>query len=135
VSFKANFKEDNDGSVLGRLTASNGTGAATGVDGEGKFIKQADVSTITYEIFDLEAPTTVAFSGTLLAANVILDTVVTSNEIWTKDSTGYNFKHDLAASNFPNGGVTVLVEYTVTLSGGAILTGSYQGPVCSKRGS
>lgn len=133
--FAASFKEDNDSTILGRITARNGSGAATGVDGEGKFVQIADVSSITYEIFDLEAPTTVAFSGTLTVANVILDTVVTSNEIWTKDSIGYNFLHDLAATNFPEGNRTVLIEYTVTLTGGEKLTGEYQGPVCAKRGS
>lgn len=135
MTFAISLKEDNDGTILGRLCARNGSGAATGKDGEGKFIQQGDVSTITYEIFDLEAPTTVAFSGTLTVSNVILDTVVTSNEIWTKDSTGYNFLHDLAATNFPEGGRIVLIEYTVTLTGGAVLTGEYQGPVCIKRGS
>jgi len=129
MSFKINVRSGNDASILGRITARNGSGASTGVDGEGNWLQQADISSITYQITQLEAPTTVTFSGTLTVSTVIDDTPADDN-VWTEDGTGYNFVHDIAASNFPESGVVVLIEYTVTLSGGAVLKGQYQGPVC-----
>lgn len=135
MTFKVSFNEDGDSTILGRVTARNGTGAATGVNGEGKWVQQADVSSIAYTLFDLDAPTTAVSTGTLTVANVIIDTPVTSQEIWTEDAIGYNFIHDLAGSNFPTGGKIIRVEYLITLTGGAKLPGAYEGPVCDRRSS
>lgn len=135
MAFQVSFTEDSPATILGRVTARNGSGSATGVSGEGNWIQQADVSSITYETFDLEAPTTVATSGTLTVSDAILDTPVTSTAIWTKDSTGYNFIHDLPAAAFPSGGRVVRIEYEITLAGGAVLHGIYEGTVCNLKGS
>lgn len=129
MSFEIHVKAGNDASIMGRITARNGGGASTGVDGEGNWVQQADVSTVTYEMFDLDAPTTAYASGTLVVATVIDDTP-TDDNVWTKDGTGYNFVHDIAASNFTDSGSIVRIEYTVTLAGGAVIKGEYQGPVC-----
>lgn len=135
MTFKVSFRENNSATILGRITARNGSGAATGVAGEGNFIQIADVSSISYDIYDLEAPTTIIADGTLTASDVILDTVVTSNVIWTKESIGYNFIHDLSGTNFANGGKILRIEYHVTLTGGETIEGAYQGPVCETRSS
>lgn len=139
--FRVNWKEDGDCTVLGRVTARNGSGAATGIDGEGNFVQQADVSSILFKIFDLDSddPTT-ATNGSgagesLTVSSIILDTVVTTNVIWTKDETGYNFLHDIAASYFPHPNREYEVEYKFTLSGGAIFHGVYTGLTIPVRGS
>lgn len=126
--FAVEWSEDGDATVLGRLTARNGSGSATGVDGEGNWIQQADVSTITCKVFDIEDDDTeITPAPTVTVSSAILDTPVTTNVIWTEDDVGYNFVHDLAASYFPVGGRRYRVEYTVTLSGGAVFHGIYEG--------
>jgi len=130
MTFEIQFNEDSGVTIMGRITARNGSGAATGEDGEGNWLQQADISSITLAVFDLEAPTTTYAEETLVVGDTILDTPVSTNVIWTKDSVGYNFIHDLAASNFPTGGSIVRAEYKVTLAGGNVVFGVYEGPVC-----
>ncbi len=129
MTFQVNWKEDSDATVLGRITARNGTGTVTGVRGEGNWLKQADVESITWKMFDLnsDTPDTEISSGTLTVSDVVLDTPVSANTIWTKDSVGYNFIHDVAAANFLTGNHNYSLEYTVTLVGGAKFHGVYGG--------
>jgi len=128
--FKVAWNEDGSATVLGRITARNGSGTATGVAGEGKWLQQADVSTITAAIFDLDGatPDTAATPApTVTVATDVLDTPVTDDEIWTADTVGYNFLHDLANTEFPEADRRYRVEYTVTLTGGGVFHGAYQG--------
>lgn|SRR3990167_4032548 len=134
--FYVEWNEDGSATVLGRLTARNGTGTATGVDGEGNFIEQADVSTITCKVFDLDGdPDTATSTPTVTISDAILDTPVTTNVIWTKDAYGYNFIHDLDSTLFPTGDHRYEVEYKITLTGGAIFHGTFIGPARPVRGS
>lgn len=137
--FAVEWNEDGDATALGRVTARNGTGAATGIDGEGNFIKQADiaVSGIERKIFDLDGttPDTPESTTNPTISSVVLDTPVTDNVIWTKDSTGYNFRDDIAGINFPFGSRSYRIEYKFTLTGGAIFHGVYGGTTRPIRGS
>lgn len=137
--FAVEWNEDGDATALGRVTARNGTGAATGIDGEGNFIKQADiaVSGIERKIFDLDGdtPNTPVTTTNPTISTVILDTPVTDNVIWTKDATGYNFRDDIAGSNFPEGSRRYRIEYKFTLTGDAIFHGVYEGTTKPIRGS
>lgn len=128
-TFHVEWSEDADATVLGRLTARNGSGSATGIDGEGNWLQQADISSITCNIFDLDSstPDTATATPTVTVSSVILDTPVTTNVVWTKDTTGYNFIHDLSNSYFPTGDRRYRVEYKVTLTGGAVFWGIYEG--------
>lgn len=136
-TFPINWNEDGDATCLGRVTARDGTGAATGVDGEGNFIEQADVSAIERKIFDLDSdtPDTPITTTNPTISSVILDDPVTTNVIWTKDAIGYNFIDDLAGSNFPTGNRRYRIEYKITLTGGAIFHGIYEGTAEAIRGS
>lgn len=127
--FYANWNEDGSATVLARLTARTGSGTATGEAGEGNWLKIVDVSTITYNVYDLDGttPTTAISSGSLTVASVVIDTPVTANTLWTFDTVGYNFLHDLAANTFPDAH-RYRLEYTVTLSGGAVVHGIFEGP-------
>lgn len=121
IPYKVEWNEDGDCSVLARVCARNGSGAATGIDGEGNWIEPADLSSVTCKVFDLMSltPDTPITTPTVVIADAILDPPVTTAVLWTEDTTGYNFLHDLAAANFPTGDHRYLVEYEFTLTGGA----------------
>lgn len=130
-TIKVKWNEDGSATTLGRLTARNATGAATGVSGEGKFVKQADLSEVTYQVYEKQTDgsyTAVAGEGaTLTITDVIIDTPDTSGEIWSIDSIGYNFRHDLPATSFTTGGKIYKVEYKFTFSGGEVTFARYEG--------
>jgi len=115
------WQEDGTATVLARVCARDATGAATGVPGEGKWVKQADLSAITCAVYDLSSatPAVAIATPTVTISSAILDTPATSSELWTEDTTGYNFIHDLASTNFPTGRNRYLVEYLFTTTGGA----------------
>jgi hypothetical protein len=137
------WREDGTATVLGRLVSRSGSGSATGVAGEGNFVQQADLSSITCAVFDLSGgtPDTSIATPTITVSTDVLDTVVTTTVIWTADGTGsaavtgYNFLVDLAASNFPKGGHVYSVEFTITATGGGVSKAVYEGPARAVRGS
>jgi hypothetical protein len=137
IPYKVEWNEDGDCTVLARVVARNGSGAATGVDGEGNWIEVADLTSITCKVFDLSSstPDTPITTPTVTIADAIKDPPVTSATLWTEDDTGYNFLHDLAASNFPTGDHRYLVEYTFTLTGGGVFHLVLDGVARSVRGS
>ena len=126
------WQENGSATTLGRVTAWNGTGAATGINGEGRFVQQSDLSSITYGVYSRDndgAFTAVSGeSGTLVIATNILDTVDATNEVWTQDTVGYNFRHDLPATSFADAETFYLVEYVFTFTGGEIARKRYRGP-------
>lgn len=119
--FQAIWREDGSCTALARVTARDATGAATGISGEGKWVKQADLSTITCKVFDRNGttPDTAIATPTVTIASAVYDTPVTDGLIWDVDLTGYNFLHDLAYTNFPEGNRKYVVEYIFTTTGGA----------------
>ena len=138
--FAVIWSEDATATCLGRLTARNGTGAATGRAGEGKFLKQADISAITCKVFDLDSatPDTAVATPAVTISSAILDAPDTTDVIWTVDSWGYNFIHDIANTVFTEGNRRYRVEYTVTLSAGlgsAVFHGAYEGQARAIRSS
>lgn len=75
-------------------------------------INQASVSELHYMVTQLVdgVETEVAPSTELTVTDVIFDTLQTGNG-WTEDTTGYNFRHQLAATDLPDGGVVYTVTY------------------------
>lgn len=135
--YNVEWREDGDCTILARVTARDGSGAATGVSGEGNWLEPADVSSITCKVFDLngETPDTPSTAPTVTVGDAILDPPITAETLWTQDATGYNFLHDLAASNFPLGDHRYLVEYKFTLTGGAVFHLVLDGVAKPVRGS
>jgi len=136
--FSVVWPEDGTATVLGRLTWRSGSGSATGVAGEGNWLQIADVDTITYSAFDLDSsdPDNAFVDGTsVTVATAVLDSPVSTTVLWKKDTTGYNFIHDLPPATFPTGDRRVLVEYKITLTGGEVLWGKYVGTVDPNRTS
>lgn len=76
-------------------------------------ITQATVSTITYAVYDDAGATIV--SGSLTVSAVVYDSLQTGT-IWTRDGTGFNFKHKLPATAFPNPNETYRLTYTFTMA-------------------
>ena len=106
---KSEAIEDSGHSVMNRIT---GNSAAN--------ITQADITSIAYTVHDtLTGEQTV--SGTLSKTTVIFDTLQTDAR-WTKDSTGYNFRYDIPASELPNGDRTYRFEIVFTPASGAVFT-------------
>lgn len=66
---------------------------------DGGYLIQADVSSIAYQVDDLDDPTATGDTGSLTTSDVIFDTLQTGN-LWTEDDTGYNFAWTPAASLF-----------------------------------
>lgn len=130
--FELTFQEDGTVVVYGRLTARDGSGSATGVSGEGKWIQQADLSTLTWKAFTSSDGGTTwseVTSASLTVSDVVINTPVTTNVDWTRDTVGYNFRHTIASTVFTTGGVLGRVEYKATTTGGAVIWGVGQGPV------
>lgn len=125
------WQEDGSATALARVTARDATGQFTGVSGEGRWIKQADLSTITCKVFQrtgTTTPDTAVFTPSVVIATAIYDTPQVDGEIWDESPmVGFNFLHDLAGTNFPNGGQTYRVEYVFETTSGTKWTLSYEG--------
>ena len=107
----SNVIEDSAAQVLARVLA------------DGVAVVQADISAISYSVFDHSAlgdPVVGGHDGVALTvADVVFDTLQTDAR-WTKDATGYNFRHAIAGTAFPTGGHRYRIEYTFTpISGNA----------------
>jgi len=111
MSFEGTIQEDSTFSVMMRIEA------------DGSNAVQADISSITWAIYDADETDATA-TGTLTVSNVIFDTLQTDGR-WSKDDTGYNFRHDVAATVLTDPG-TYQIEYKVTFTGGDV---SYLEPV------
>lgn len=105
--------------------AKNGTATLLGrvVDSTNTALTQSAISSITYSIYlldDQNPDTRTAVANhsavALTVASVIFNTLQTDS-VWSKDSTGYNFKHTIPIATyvaFAIAGRNYLVEYTIT---------------------
>ena len=102
----ATINEDGDCTCLARIVMN------------GSDITQSDVTSIGRKIFDLDGltPTTAIVDDTVAVASVVFDELQTDDR-WS-GSSGYNFRHVNAGSNFPNGARRYRIVYSFTGSGG-----------------
>lgn len=120
----ARVREGYPFSVLSRICSLTATGEEI-EQGEGKCVKQADVSSITCKVYSLgtnkdnESGTEITPAPSLNAATNIYDTLQTLG--WPNDNHGYNFRHDVAASYVPNANEWYLLEYEVTQTDGTVI--------------
>jgi phage gp36-like protein len=94
---------------------------------DGGYLQQADVSSIAYTVADLDDPETSTAPGSLAAGDVVFDTLQTG-DLWTEDSTGYNFSWTPDASLLPGAAIAggtkvyrVEVKITPTASSNKIM--------------
>lgn len=99
---------------------------------DGSYFTQAKFSTITIAAYEKNSDGTLVVAETSLTiASVIFDTLQTDDR-WTKDSTGYNFRYDAAASFLPSGGdKTYIIRLTCTPASGqgAVFKAGFEVPV------
>jgi len=98
--------EDSGVTIMARIT---------GLDGA--VITQGSISTITCAVFD---PTGASVATpTVVVADSVFDALQTDAR-WTVDSTGYNFRYDVAASVMATGDKTYRFEFKFTPSSGEV---------------
>lgn len=127
--FDVTWREDGTATVLARLTGRSGSGAATGVKGEGNWVKQPDLASIAYQVFD-ESNANAEVTGGPQSVNIagaVLDTPVTDTALWTIDDKGYNFIYDLPPTCFPTGEHIYRVEFKFVFNSGAVGWGVFRG--------
>lgn len=100
--------EDGGAQTMARVLANDATNA-----------QQADISSITYKVFDIDNSNTETATGTLTVSDVIFDTLQTDAR-WSVDTTGYNFRHEVPATAFPTGGNRYQIEYKCTPASGQV---------------
>lgn len=108
--------------TIHRLSAFEDSGPilmARIVGSDGAAILRAGITSITYTVYDISqlSPTNIATGSPLTVANVIYDTLQTE-DIWTADSTGYNFEYAVDADELPTGGGIYRFEFIVTPTSG-----------------
>lgn len=93
------------------------------------------MSSITCKVIDeTNSDTEITPAPTVTVGSAIIDTPVTDGVIWTQDTTGYNFLHDLSYTYFPTGGSTYRVEYYFVLTGGARFGVGFRGVARGRKG-
>ena len=114
------------------IVFKNGTATclARVVGADAANITQSDIDTITYSIYmlnDQNADTRADVTGhtavELVVADTIFDTLQT-DDIWTVDDTGYNFKHEIDISEneaFAIAGREYLIEFSLTPTTGQLI--------------
>ena len=98
--------EDSGFSLMARVT---------GNDAEN--IQQADISSISYYVEDLDDDDATPATGTLTVADVVFDTLQTDAR-WDEDATGYNFRWDVPASLVATGNHRYVFEIKFTPASG-----------------
>ena len=93
------------------------------VNTAGQNVQQAGVSAIKYSVYELDpcrpdnlTVVTGHDNVTLTISSVIYDTLQTGG-LWTVDSTGFNFSHEINVSSdeaFPKAGAQYQVRYELT---------------------
>lgn len=110
-------------SYIASGTVSAGCGAvALGlVQGHnGAAVLQAEISSIALAVWDITTGARVAVTtATPVVAATVFDTLQTNNG-WTQDDTGYNFRHAIDSAAFPTEGRVYEVVYTFTPTSGAV---------------
>lgn len=118
---------DTQGSVFEGGTA---TLMARVLGADAAAIAQADLDSIEYSIYlldDASPSSRTAVTGhggvSLAVADVVYDELQTDDR-WTEDATGYNFRHTIDVSSddaFAAAGRRCLVEYTLTPVSGQVI--------------
>lgn len=114
--WEAVVPEDSRPILLARFTKLNGAVAV-----------QADVSSISLKIFDLDgdSPSSPVSSTAPSVAGSVFDTLQT-NSNWTRDDSGYNFSTQIPAAVLTEGRRRYAAEVMATLvAGGTVLVGQW----------
>jgi len=111
-----------DIALMARVVSKDGTGANVSL--EGLALKQADVSTITRTVYDLDSPNPgnqVAGPTSLTVATAILNALTVDNNWGRLDATGHNFIDVVPGTVFTTPAHTYRIVYELVTTGGALL--------------
>lgn len=101
---RASVFEDSGAVVMARVRGSDGS-----------YVQQADLSKIERTI---STPGNVGTATNIDITASVFDTLQTSDPRWTVDTTGYNFRDTVSATDLPLANVTYRVEYKFTPTSG-----------------
>lgn len=87
------------------------------IQADGANVTQSDVSSIQYAVINDGTKEVITSLASLTVSSVVFDTLQTDDR-WTEDNTGYNFRHDVDQSVLTNPDISYRFEYKVTLSSG-----------------
>ena len=125
------FQQNGSTNALCRIGTSNPTRTPIGVPGEGFWAKQADISSIVCQVFDLDCATPdVPVATPSVPLSSILDTPVTNDRtLWTADNVGFNFQFMIPGSCFPVGSNhRYEVKFHFACVDGSTFSFEYDGP-------
>jgi hypothetical protein len=97
------------------------------VDAEGIAVQPSGVSAIEYSVFELDPcrPDVLGVisghEGVALAVNDVVYNSLQTGGLWTVDSLGYNFRHEIDVSQdeaFPKAGALYQIRYQITPTSG-----------------
>jgi len=94
---------------------------------------QADCSSITVKAWDTDDFSTLVLSVSPAASAVVYDTLQTV--MWEEDTTGYNFRYDVADSICVTPGRKYFFEVRITTSGGVLPPITWELPCKETRSS
>lgn len=90
--------------TVARLVPGSPAELMARIEANGAPIEQADISSITYSVFDVSTAGQPVVSGhenaSLEVTDVIFDTLQADGR-WTVDDTGYNFRASIAGTAWP----------------------------------
>lgn len=90
----------------------------------GTAITQASISSINRKVFN--RATGVEISSTALTVSAVVFDTLQTGDIWSEDSTGYNFSDGPAAADFSDANQTYRIEYTFTPASGQIFRSVFE---------
>ena len=98
------------------------------IRGRGGYVTHATVSSIAWYLSDATTQTVIT-NSTFTVASVIFDQLQL-DDMWTKDTTGYNFRGVITAASIPlaNSGNRMAGDVKFTMSSGEILRGQFNWP-------
>ena len=109
---KGSVFEDGGASLMARVVGNAGAN-----------IVQADITSIARNVY---VGSTLSVGPTAMTvATVVFDTLQTDAR-WGEDSTGYNFRDDVAATVFADGDVIYRIEYSFTPASGEVFWVVYE---------
>jgi hypothetical protein len=84
---------------------------------DGALITIVSISTITCKVFNLRVGGAATATPTVTVATAVFDALQTDPR-WTKDATGYNYRHVIAASILSGPNQVYRIEYLFTPASG-----------------
>ena len=125
--YKTVWMEDGTGYVTARITRKNSSHAMV-------IPATSDFTSITRGAYSVPSSSVISAATTLTTTDVVLTALSTAN-IWTVDSTGFNFIDTVPSTYFANANQQVRVEYLFTLTSGEKFALQVDGPVHPAEGS